>query len=219
MLIYIIGPDGVGKSIQAKLLEKELRIRGIPASYVWIRWNHKLSLLPLALARLLGLSRVKQLRSGKKVVYHYFNRVKPIAVAYQYALVVDTALSILFKIKTRLWSGRSVICDRSAYDTLVDLMVSTRNPNLLNSYVARLLLQPSRGGTAVMLMARPDILKSRREDIREDKDLELKTKLYNRLVPSFRVTVLNAEEPIAKIHSTLMQIVGGMINEPSQLSG
>jgi len=219
LLIYIIGPDGVGKTIQAKLLEKELRTRGISASYVWMRWNHKFSLLPLALARLLKLSRVKQLKSGKKAVYHYFNRAKPIAVVYRYALLVDTALSILFKIKTRLWTGKFVICDRSAYDTLVDLMVSTRNPNLLTSLVARLLLPPSGGGTVVMLMARPDVLKSRRGDIREDRDLELKAELYNRLAPSFRVTVLNAEEPIAKIHSTLMQIVGGMINEPRQLSG
>jgi len=213
-LIFIIGPDGVGKTTHARLLERELRSRGIRSKYVWMRWNHKLSLPLLGLARLLKLSKVEQLQTGKKVVYHYFDRVRPIAVTYQYVLFIDTLVSIMFKIYTKLRKSKFVICDRSPYDTLIDLMISTRNPKLLGSFIAKLFLLLVGDAISVMLVvAHPDILKSRREDVHEDRDLDLKIKLYNSLLSNFRVLVLNAEEPIDKVHSNLMKIVSGFIDE------
>jgi len=213
-LIFIIGPDGVGKTTHSRLLERELRSKGIRSKYVWMRWNHKLSLPLLGLARLLKLSKVEQLQTGKKVVYHYFDRVRPIAVTYQYVLFVDTLVSIMFKIYTKLRQSKFVICDRSPYDTLIDLMISTRNPKLLGSFIAKLFLFLVGDAISVMLVvAHPDILKSRREDVREDRDLDLKIKLYNSLSSNFRVIALNAEEPIDEVHSNLVKIVSGFIDE------
>ncbi|MEM3386086.1 MAG: glycosyltransferase [Nitrososphaerales archaeon] len=206
-LIFIIGPDGVGKTTQAKILVKVLRNNGIPAEYVWMRWNHKLSLMILALARLLFLTRIERLGNRKRLAYHYFNRIKPVALIYSYTVVFDTLFSVFTKIYLRLWRGKYVICDRSPYDTLVDLMVSTRNPNLLHSFVGKLLLRVANKAAIVMLTARPQVLKTRRIDVYYDKDLELKVRFYDELSKILRPNVVNAEGDVVSVHSTIVGIL------------
>lgn len=216
-LIFVIGQDGVGKTTQARLLEREIARRGMKAEYVWMRWNHKTSLPLLGLARLLRLSKVERTQSGKKVVYHYFDRVKPIALTYQYTLFVDTALTMLFKIYSKMWLNDFLICDRSPYDTLVDLMISTRNPKLSDSYIGTLFLLLTGKATCFMLMADSDTLRHRRQDVSEDRDANLKTKLYNGFLSNSKCThtlvPVNAREPIHEVYSNLLRTVGRLIDE------
>jgi len=208
-----MGPDGAGKTTQARLLEKELNRLGVQSKYVWMRFNHRLSLPILALARLLKLSKVERLRCGKKVVYHHFDKLNAVALIYSYTLFIDTLLSSYFKVYLRMKMGTFVICDRFAYDTLVDLMVSTRNSKFLNSFVAKLFLSLASRATAITLIGSPDTLRARRKDLLEDKDLELKVDFYSLLSFRYRIPIIDADKPIAHVHHEIMQTVNGIINE------
>jgi len=109
--------------------------------------------------------------------------------------------------------GTFVICDRFVYDTLVDLMVSTRNSKLLGSFVAKLFLSLASRAVAIMLIGSPDTLRSRRIEILEDNDLELKVDLYNFLSFRCRIPIIDADRSFADVHYEVMQKVNEMINE------
>ncbi len=205
-LVCIIGPDGVGKTTQARLLQKRLQSKGISAAYIWIRWNHLFSLPILGLSKLLKLSVTEKLPSGKKVVYHYFNKIKPIAVVYQFTFLIDTLIALLFKVYLRIWASKFVISDRSIYDAFIDLSLSTRDYDLFDSFYARVFLSFACGKT-IMLSANSTALRERREDVSEDRDIEQKAQLYKILSKKCHITQLNAEKSIPEVSSAILQIV------------
>ena len=170
-LICIIGPDGVGKTTQARLLQKALEKQGIFMNYVWIRWNHRAS--------------------------------SPVSYTH---LTLPTVLAFLFKFRTKLCIGQSLISDRSVYDALVDLAVSTRNPKLLDSFVGKAFLSFA-SGTNIMLMANSNVLRSRREDVREDRDLEQKISFYNLISSRCGLAAIDTQASIAEVHSAIMLAV------------
>ena len=55
-LICLIGPDGTGKTTQAKALIDEFKKEGVICQYRWMRFLHFFSLPILAWARIAGLS-------------------------------------------------------------------------------------------------------------------------------------------------------------------
>jgi len=206
-LICIIGPDGAGKTTQARLLQKKLEQAGIQCKYVWLRFNHKISLPLLAFARAVGLSRAQQLKSGKKLVYHNFDKYRPVAFLYQYTLLVDVLLSSLMKVRIPLLLGKTVVCDRFVHDSLVDLIVSTKNVALLDDIVGRLFIALVPNAKIIMLYERMETLESRREDVKEDKNLQFRIRLYDMVASEFNVLVVRGDESISMIHSRIMQII------------
>jgi hypothetical protein len=205
-LVSVIGPDGVGKTTQAKLLQSSLRTKGISAEYIWIRWNHRLSLPVLGLSKVLKLSDSERLSSGKKVVYHYFNKIRPVAAVYQFTFLIDTILAFILKIYPKLWLGKFVISDRSVYDAFVDLSLSTRSPKLIDSFIGRVFLSFSRG-TTIMLTANSSVLKARREDVRIDRDIDQKLYLYNILSRRYGIIQIDTEKSISEVTLAILGIV------------
>ena len=212
-LICIIGPDGVGKTTQSKLLIKELEQRSIKSDYLWMRWNHKLSLPILALARILRLSKIVRLKCGKKIVYHFFNKNKSVSFIYQWTSLIDTLLSVIFKVYIRSMKDTFLICDRYVYDVVVDLAISTRNPMLIKSVITRLFLSLAGKSTVITLMASQELLRVRKYDVSEDDDLKLKIYLYKFLSKRYNIPIINAEKSIFEVHSNIMNVVGETINE------
>ena len=202
-----MGPDGVGKTTQARLLEKTYRAKGIPATYVWMRFHHMFSLPLLGLARLLGLTEVQRLTSGGTASNHHFNRVRPVAVAYACSLLFDTMIASSVKVYLRLALGKTVICDRFIYDTLVDLMISTEQRDLVNSFVTRCFLLLAAQAIAVMMMATPQTLRRRREDIREDRYLEWKIELYSILSKKCGIPIIYSDGPVQQVHLSIIRAV------------
>lgn len=207
-LICIIGPDGTGKTTQAKLLVERLRKEGINCEYRWLRFYHFLSLPLLALARLMGLSEVKTLSSGRKIGYHYFYKSKAISKLYPVFLFLDTLIFAILKvyIPIKLFK-KTIICDRFVYDTLVDLMVSTGNYEIYNSIIGKLFVKliPKNSKT-IMLMADEDVLRQRRDDVREDKTLNLKIKLYRELSDEFGLPVVNAGLSVDEVYLKIVEM-------------
>jgi len=207
-LICIIGPDGVGKTTQVKMLIDRLRKEGINCEYKWLRFHHFFSLPLLGFARLMGLSEVKTLKSGGKIGYHYFYRSKAISSLYPIFLLIDTLIFITNKIyiPMKLFK-KTIVCDRFVYDAIVDLMISTGNYEIYKSKIGKLFLSLiPQNSRIIMLIANEEILRKRREDVMHDTTLNLKIKLYKKLADEFDILTIDAGLSIEEIQKNIENI-------------
>ncbi|MDS0280786.1 hypothetical protein [Haloarcula onubensis] len=207
-LICIVGPDGAGKSTQAELLQEELESRGHDCKYQWLRFNHMLSLPLLGIARLLGLSEMEELESGRKVGYHYFWQSRVLSYIYPITLFLDTLIMYVSKILWPLESSDQVlICDRFIHDTLVGLMISTGRKSLHTSFTGRLFLKliPSKT-TTIVLNADAEVLRNRRDDVRADKTIQEKIDRYNELANYLELPVLDAANSPEDIQKKIQKL-------------
>jgi thymidylate kinase len=206
-LICIIGPDGVGKTTQAKLLVQELKKRNIKCEYKWLRFRHKVSLPLMALARLMGLSEIKTLGNGVKISCHYYYKSKLVSSLYPIFLYLDTLLAVLINVYIPCkFLKTTIICDRFVYDTLVDLIISTRRFDILNLRIGRRFfsLIPNES-KFFLLLAEEDILRNRREDIRLDETLEMKIKIYKTIGERLDIPIISATLSVEKIQEIIVQ--------------
>ena len=119
--VCFVGQDGTGKTIHAKYLLEELKERGIRVKYVWSRGTG------LFLGPLLNLSRFALL-NGRHIEEHKREgrtsvtlvEKEPLRSIWTYVLLADHLTKSL-KVRLALASGSLVICDRSIFDTFVDV--------------------------------------------------------------------------------------------------
>ncbi|ASJ03588.1 hypothetical protein A3L09_10130 [Thermococcus profundus] len=214
-LICIIGPDGAGKTTQAKLLIEKLRERGYKYEYRWMRFHHLFSLPLLALARLMKLTEVETLSDGKKLGYHHFYKSKLVSTIYPFILYIDTLLAMIFKIYIPLKIQRKrIVCDRFVHDTLVDLAIDLNDPDFINSKIAKkyLKLIPKDCQT-ILLIAPYERIKKRREDLKFDKSLEKRVMIYKESSKEFpSIKIVDASSDIERIQEQILWAVCGESN-------
>lgn len=208
-LICIVGPDGTGKTTQAKLLVARLRRKGISCEYKWMRFYHFFSLPLLMLARFMGLSEVKTLKSGKKIGYHYFYKSKTISKIYPAFLFLDTLIFAIMKIYIPIkLLKKTIVCDRFIYDTIIDLELSTGENVINHSIMGRIFTKMVPKNTkTIMLIADEDVLRIRREDVLKDKTLGIKINLYRKLAQQFKIKMIEANLSIEEIQNIFRRII------------
>lgn len=205
-VICIIGPDGAGKSTQARKLIEVLQRRGIDCEYRWFGAHHLVSLPLLGYARLVGLSEVEQLESGRKIGYHYFWRSSVVSTLYPFLLLLDTFITYLFRIRLpHMVFGRTFVCDRFVHDIVVRVMLSTGDDEFHRSAVGRWFLQmvPERS-TVFLLTADVETLRSRRDDVRQDETIERMVKLYDELATDLNIRRIDATDSPERIHEEIL---------------
>ncbi|MEN6554377.1 MAG: hypothetical protein ABFC34_16010 [Methanobacterium sp.] len=208
-ILSIIGPDGVGKTTQIERIIYKLNKEGIKYESKWLRFNHILSLPLLVIARLMGLSEIITLESGNRLGYHYFYKSKTISALYTLLMLLDTIINTFFKVYIPIFVfQRNIIYDRFIYDTMVDLMVSTGNC-IDESYSGKLFLKLiPRKSISVLLITDVATLRKRRDDVMYDKTLEQKINLYQKLSEKFKISVVDANQPVENIHKELLEKMG-----------
>jgi thymidylate kinase len=207
-LIYLTGVDGSGKSFFAEKLIEELQQRGLPVRHLWSRFNNIVSKPLLGFCRLIGLNYYENL-NGTRIGYHDFEKSKIISWCFIICQLIDIWIVTLVKIWPQIITGKILVCDRGAYDTLVDVMVDTKNRSLVDSKVAEafLMLLPNRH-KVFFLRRDPELIFRLRPDVGIDKNFDLRNELYCSCAARFnwlRVDNNNtADETLDKILSELV---------------
>lgn len=208
-LISIIGPDGSGKTTQAHLLIDYLKNRGLNYEYKWLRFNHFFSLPVLGIARLMGLSEMITLENSQRIGYHYFYKSKIISWFYYVTLFIDTLIITIIKVYIPIKIfNRKIISDRFIYDTIIDLMISTGNNGLYYEKWGRLFshLIPS-DSSSILLISDEITLRSRRSNVKYDKNLGKKIELYSKVASKFGIPVINSNKSIETIKIEILEIL------------
>jgi thymidylate kinase len=209
-LIYLTGVDGSGKSFIAEKLIAELKLRGLPVRHLWSRFNNIVSKPLLAFCRVVGLN-YYETRKGTLIGYHDFEKSKIISWCFIICQIIDTWIATLFKIWPQVTTGKILVCDRGAYDTLIDVMVDTKKRELAGSKIAEafLLLLP-KYHKVFFLWREPEQIFRSRPDVKIDRNFSLRGELYHSCAARFGwLLVDNNNTP----EETLNQILDGLCND------
>lgn len=210
-LICIIGPDGSGKTTQAKILIERMREKKIDVEYRWLRFYHFFSLPLLCYARISGYTETHTIHN-KKMSYHNFSRSQLLCQLYPMTLFIDTFLFYVVKLYFPLFIRKKVIvCDRCIYDTIIDVMISTGIRNIKNIKFFNYYLKLVPKNTHVFLMTSDEqTLRERRIDVKMDRELENKIFLYEEFGKMFDFQTIDSSLPIIEINK---KIEIGIFNE------
>lgn len=187
-MIAISGVDGSGKTRLAGLTLDRLAVAGIPHRQIWSRFRNYLSKPLLALTRITGHNR-KEVVGKVRTGYHDFAQSPVLAWSFLFLHSADLVLDIL--IRFRLRRRGTIVADRCAIDSLVDLAVDTGLEDVvldrLGPRVLRLLPQPM---VAVVVERPASLIAAQRPDALADRDFARRCALYARLAQQLRLPIL-----------------------------
>ncbi|MBC7333499.1 MAG: hypothetical protein H5T85_03415, partial [Actinobacteria bacterium] len=120
LLISFIGLDGSGKSTLSKWLLKILKEEfNLECRYSWVKFG----------TTFLGLNRIFAKKYNKKLYkkrdnpYKFLGN-KLLRNLYLIYLLFEHWLQLIFSVRIPLMFGKTVVCDRYYYDSIVDLVVN-----------------------------------------------------------------------------------------------
>lgn len=189
----ISGSDGTGKSTITDNLKIQLENENKKVETIWLRFNHKLAKVVNILGRIAGKSYYETYSWGK-VGYHDYNGL--IGSLYIYAVLFD---HLLFRILNRkkIFEKRNcdaLIIDRYIIDIMADLIVDTNKNELVYRLFFKYVKSEVLGSKVFILDCDYNIVISRREDIKDDKNWLKKQAAYRYLSKKLDIAILNTGE-------------------------
>ncbi|MBI4302331.1 MAG: glycosyltransferase [Chloroflexi bacterium] len=203
-LICLSGMDGAGKTTQAQALTHALLERGIPARYVWNRFQPWLVAIPWAIVRAALLRRKRGYIGYSQAKRGLLTRPF-LARLFLYSLLLDCWLQTQIKVRLPLLRKKIVVCDRYFFDSLVDVAVDMgyswpQTRALLRSFLKFL---PRPGVTFVLDLPEAEAF-SRKQDTPSVEYLMERRQLFLKLGEEIGATVLDGRNRPAELRSAIL---------------
>ena len=191
-VVCLSGPDGVGKTTQARALMKQLDSQGMTPRYQWLRFSHFFALPFLGYMRIIGINRKIMTKDGRCTRHVDLSGAEWLRLSFFVAVTIDMLIGSILKIRIPVALGRTVVCDRFIVDTLVDAAIAAGDETFHESPIGSILMRliPPRTVTFV-LTDTPEVLLSRRPEIPSLEDIELRLKLYSTIATSSGMPLLD----------------------------
>jgi thymidylate kinase len=193
LLISIFGPDGSGKSTQARLLAAYLASRGFKVKVVWIKSFHTLAYV---------LSRLYQKLSPRSVelnTYGHVIRIKPLCQGKLRRLIwawiefISITPKIFIEVYLPSLVGKTIIAERYLIDSVVSIAYALDDDKFDSRLVAKLLLRLLPKGSVLMhLDSDYEAVRKRRRNLADPEGFfEFQRRAYHRLSASLGATKIN----------------------------
>ncbi|MEM2598747.1 MAG: hypothetical protein QW482_03405 [Thermoproteota archaeon] len=215
-LIYFFGPDGTGKTTHADLVASKLRQRGYKVWRASVKQHHTVAYLLLKIINADSYSR-------QTITYYGFNNELASKIRRIWKVVEFLGLfpALLNRVYLPLLLSHIVVCDRYVLDTIVTLSYFLKEPRLVSSIPARILLKliPKKS-LLVHFDADTEVIMLRKQD--EPLTVELVSyyrrmyalvlNIYGLNVEKINTTDIPIEDVQEKINQLLSETLNGKIN-------
>jgi len=206
-VICFSGIDGSGKSTHAHLMFEELRAKGINCRYRWLRYPRFFSLILEALYSPIS-STGKTGSSSSSHRTHEAPSNKVIVDLWFLFQLVDTYLVMLKNVYLPTLFGYTLILDRCAIDTLIDIAVSLRKEKSVFGVVGKSFLKLIPNNSLVLVFdTKVDIVVFRKKQTDNIDTLSRKRVLYRSLSKMYCWNVISTCELFPEVHSKIMKLV------------
>lgn len=202
-LITFCGLDGSGKTTQATKLIDYMKKNKIDCEYVWLRAPEKLTLPFSVLLRILGLSKTLKTESGKRKGVTDLSKHKLLQKIWKKLLFLDLKFVSWYKIKRPLKKGKVVVVDRYVIDTLVDLVVDTKDESVIEEAAPTYLKILPSNSQIVFLDIDPETSYERNKE-ENFEILNLRRSLYLKLENFCNMTIIDSKKSVDDIHSEIL---------------
>jgi len=191
--IMISGPDGTGKSTISESLQDYYKSENMGVESVWLRFNHYFAKVVNIFGRIFGKS-YYEIYSWGKAGYHDYHGI--IGYFYIYAVYLDHIIFRMFLRKKYLENTdvEVLIIDRYILDIMADLIVDTSKNELVLKLFIPFAKKELEVSSAYILKCSPDIVISRRADIKDDKSWMSKRDAYVFLAEKLNIKEIDTGE-------------------------
>jgi dTMP kinase len=212
ILICFIGTDGSGKSTLAHNVFNSLMTKGLRAKKVYGRHQHMLSRLAILIGRKLYLTNTDMfgnyddyLRDKRKVYKKSSLAIK----LYIYLLVLEYFIQVLFRITIPLKFGYSIIADRYVYDTVINDIAVDKGLSYddVSDILAKFWSFIPKPDAAFLVSVPEEVAISRKNDIPSISYLQIRNQLYNQLVATENLVVLDGTLPVDKLKDKVISLL------------
>jgi hypothetical protein len=193
LFISIFGPDGSGKSTQARLLARYLASQGFKVKIVWIRSFHTLAYV---------LSRLYWKLSPRSVelnAYGHIIRIKPLCrgklrrLIWAWIEFISIVPKIFIEVYLPSLVGKTIVAERCLIDSVVSIAYALDDDKFDSRLVAKLLLRLlPKGSLLIYLDSDYEAVKERRRNLADPEGFfEFQRRVYDRLSASLGATKIN----------------------------
>jgi thymidylate kinase len=183
MLISIFGPDGSGKSTQARLLAAYLASKGLKVKVVWIRSFHTLAYILSRLYRRLSPSSVELNAYGHVIRIRPLCRGRLRRLTWAWIELISIMPKILTEVHLPSLAGRTIIAERYLVDSAVSIAYALDDDEFHSRPAAKLLLRLiPKGSILIHLDSDYEAVRRRRRNLADPEGFhQFQRRAYRRL--------------------------------------
>lgn len=189
----VIGPDGAGKTTILRAIAALLLRRGVRTRISWMRSPRIVTLALMGVLRLSRLARTIRLGDHDDVLVD-LSRHPVLLHLYAWSVTFDYFLGYLGKVTIpRQVLGRTILLDRFAWDTLVDLgLASGLDEGFLRLPQGRILADLAKRHKTVLVIASAEELIRRKPILSLDPRLPRRLRLYEEFARRFGLGIVDS---------------------------